>query len=335
MQTSPREARAFLPRFLSSHPVLLLLFLTPGIPEYISSSSPLNAVILSPAQFIFQVAANLGLYGCGALLIHDARVRWGKGWASVLLMGAAYGILEEGVALSTLFNPKAGPVGSLGTYGHWLGVNWVWAAGIVPFHAIFSIVIPILLLGLALPETRARPLLTPRGTITAISLLSLDVVSLMLLIVYGSGYWMGWPILVLSMAAMGLLVLAARRASPQPFSRSSIPSGASNRNLALVGLSFFPAVILLQGLGQGAGLPAAVDFILVLLGQSLYLAYLVRSNRLHAPAAELALVIGLIVPIAILGVIAELALPFTLLADAALLLFFRGLWRAYNPKIDP
>ena len=38
---------------------------------------------------------------------------------------------------------------SSGFYGHWLGVNWVWVAGIVPVHMIFSISLPILLVGLA------------------------------------------------------------------------------------------------------------------------------------------------------------------------------------------
>ena len=142
--------------FLRAHPVLCLLILTPGIPEYLSSSSPVYTIVLNPAQFALQLAANLGLYGPGVLLIREAMIRWDKGWASVLLLGAAYGILEEGIALSTLFNPGAGPVGQLGYFGHWLGVSWVWSAGILPVHMIFSISIPILLLGLALPGTGAR-----------------------------------------------------------------------------------------------------------------------------------------------------------------------------------
>ena len=98
---------------LKSHPVLLLILLTPGIPEYLSSSSAINALVLNPPLFLFQLLANIGLYGSGALLIREAKVRWNKGWGTVFLLGAAYGILEEGVALSTLFNPHAGPVGSL------------------------------------------------------------------------------------------------------------------------------------------------------------------------------------------------------------------------------
>ncbi len=147
------------PSYLRSHPVLCLFLLTPGIPEYLTSSSPLNATVLNPLQFLFQLLLNTGLYLPGALLVREAMVRWKKGWATVLLLGAAYGILEEGIALSTLYNPVAKPVGTLGYYGHWLGVSWVWTVGILLVHMVYSVALPILLLNLALPETRGRSLL--------------------------------------------------------------------------------------------------------------------------------------------------------------------------------
>ncbi|MDA4114782.1 MAG: hypothetical protein OK474_12130 [Thaumarchaeota archaeon] len=176
--------------FLRAHPILCLLILTPGIPEYLSSSSPVYTIVLNPPQFVFQLAANLGLYGPGVLLIREAIIRWNKGWGSVLLLGAAYGILEEGIALSTLFNPGAGPVGQLGYFGHWLGVSWVRSAGILPVHMIFSISIPILLLGLALPATRGKSLLSRRGIVAVAAILTADVASL-----FWSYFWRstsGW-----------------------------------------------------------------------------------------------------------------------------------------------
>lgn len=91
--------------FFKSRPILLLLLLSPGISEYLSGSSALNNIILNPPAFAFGVIANLGLYGPGVLLIREAKIRWHKGWATVLFLGAAYGILEEGVAPSTLFQP--------------------------------------------------------------------------------------------------------------------------------------------------------------------------------------------------------------------------------------
>src|SRR5579864_1868561 len=98
--------------YLKSHPLLFLLLLTPGIPEYLSASSQLTLLVLFPPVFFLFLAANLGLYGSGVLLAREAMIRWKKGWASVFLLGVAYGIVEEGLDLWTLFYSKAGPVGT-------------------------------------------------------------------------------------------------------------------------------------------------------------------------------------------------------------------------------
>ena len=200
--------------FLQRHPIVCLLLLSPGIPEYLSGSSATNAIVLNPFMFIFQILANLGLYGPGVLLVREAMVRWKKEWATVLLLGGAYGILEEGIALSTLFDPNAHPVGKLGFYGHLLGVNWIWVAGIVPVHMIFSISLPIMLLGLAVPRTNGESLLSRRGLRVVSLVLGLDVVLLFVVVSRVGGYWMGWPVFVGSLVAMATLVLVARR-SPQ------------------------------------------------------------------------------------------------------------------------
>ncbi|MDA4125604.1 MAG: hypothetical protein OK452_00160 [Thaumarchaeota archaeon] len=317
-----------LPGYLKSHPVALLLALTPGIPEYLSSSSPINAIILNPFMFLFQLTANLGLYGSGVLLIYEAKVRWKKGWATVLLLGAAYGILEEGVALSTLYDPKAGPVGDFGIYGHWVGVNWVWSAGIVPFHALWSISLPILLLGLALPETVGKSLLSKRRIAIVVVILLADVLVLMAIVFRASGYWMGLPILILSLVFIGVLIFAARRIPAGALAAKTVIRGSSNKVLGIVGVSFFPVILLTENIPRAAGVPAAPDFVLVMLVQSLFLVYVIRSAGISENRKGLlSLALGLILPIAVFGVVAEIALPMTLLADAVMILFFRRLWR--------
>src|SRR3989442_13578217 len=126
-------------RFLKSHPILFLLLLTPGIPEYLSASSQITLLVVNPVLFFLFLGANIGLYGSGVILIREAMIRWKKGWASVFLLGVGYGIVEEGLALWTLFNPLAQPVGNLGFYGHWVGVNWVWTIGLRVFPSVYSI----------------------------------------------------------------------------------------------------------------------------------------------------------------------------------------------------
>jgi hypothetical protein len=321
--------RAF--SFLRRHPILCLLLLTPGIPEYLSSSSPLYAIVLNPAQFIFQLTANFGLYGPGVLLIREAMIRWNKGWASVLLLGAAYGILEEGVALSTLFDPKAAPVGQLGYFGHWAGVNWIWSATIIPVHMLFSISIPILVLGLALPSTRGRSLLSKRGIKAVVVILVADIASLMLLIILGEHFWMGDPVFVASLAAIAFLVWLARRApSDVPLARTDSPR-ASPRRMAILGIIFYPSTLLVSGVGMSEGAPALVVLLLVILTQGLFLVYVLRvAGSSNNEPQVIALSFGLIIPIAAIGLIATITVPAALVGDLAMVLFFRMLWRRYR-----
>lgn len=325
--SSPAPGR--LQGFLQSHPVVLLLLLTPGIPEYLTGSSPIASLVLNPQFFLIQLVANLGLYGPGVLLIYEAKVRWKKGWTSVLLLGAAYGILEEGVALSTLFNPNAQPVGNLGVYGHWLGVNWLWAGGIVPFHALFSISLPIMLLGLALPETAGRSLLSTRRVAVAFAVLAADVVFLMVFVLNANRYWMGLPILLSSLVLIAALVFAAYRLPAGALAPRAGPPSASNRSFFAVGVSFFLAVALGQQVGAGSGLPAAADFILVLLVLVAYFGYVgPRVGTEENRRALLSFAFGLITPLMALGLISQLGLPLVLAADVMIAIFFRRLWSA-------
>ncbi|MGP8056763.1 MAG: hypothetical protein ACLP9K_04075 [Nitrososphaerales archaeon] len=80
-------------------------------------------------------------------------------------------------------------------------------------------------------------------------------------------------------------------------------------------------------LGRGAGLPAPFDFVLVIIVQALFLVYVIRKVGAQGNERRLlSLSLGLMLPIATIGVAAELALPLTLLADLAMVLFFRKLW---------
>jgi len=133
-------------------PALALFVLSPAVGELLSGSSP-------PLEFFnpFSLIFLLFLYGGGAIIIRELALRWNKGWPSILVMGAAYGIVEEGLMVKSFFNPAWMDIGILGSYGRWLGVNWAWTLELIIFHAVFSITIPILLVSLAYPEKRRDP----------------------------------------------------------------------------------------------------------------------------------------------------------------------------------
>ena len=128
-------------------PTLALFFLSPAVGELISGSAP-PSEFFNPIVFLIITS----LYGSGAVLMRELARRWGKGYDSLLLLGAAYGIIEEGLTAKSFFDPAWPDLGVLGIFGRWLGVNWVWAEMLTIYHAVYSITIPAVLVELAFPS---------------------------------------------------------------------------------------------------------------------------------------------------------------------------------------
>jgi hypothetical protein len=141
--------------------VIAVACLAPLIGEVLFGAVPLS---LLP----FGLVGLVGLYGSGALLVHEiVRSRRLSSWW-LFLLGVAYGLIEEGTVVQSLFDQHYRGLDFLGFYGHWAGVNCVWALFIVPYHAVFSIAIPIALAELIHPERREEPWLGRQGLIVAI-----------------------------------------------------------------------------------------------------------------------------------------------------------------------
>jgi hypothetical protein len=143
-------------------PALALFFLAPAIGELLSGSSP-------PLEFFNPISLFLLclMYGGGALLVREAVFRWKQGWLSLLLLGAAYGIAEEGLACKSFFDPNWMDIGVLGSYGRFGGVNWIWTLELTAYHAVISIAASIILVTLLFPAKRDEPWLSRRGLLLA------------------------------------------------------------------------------------------------------------------------------------------------------------------------
>lgn len=128
--------------------ILVLYILAALVPESIASSNtPALAYVLKPATLLFLPA----FYGSANLLIRELRRRRNLGWASVLKLGAAFGFINEGIVAATWY--RVTPTGYVITDG----VDWAWAVALTVFHAVFSVVVPILLVELLFPRIAARP----------------------------------------------------------------------------------------------------------------------------------------------------------------------------------
>lgn len=245
-------------------PILLLFFLAPAIGEMLSGSSP-------PAEFFrpFNLSLLAAMYGSGAILVRELRVRWAKGWPSVLVLGVAYGMVEEGLACKSFFNPDWPDLGALGSYGRWAGVNWVWSLYLAIFHAVFSITIPILLTELLFPAQRNERWLGRKGLLGFSFLFAADVSFCFLAFPYRPPVL---HLLVTVMAIVALFFLARRlpTGGPQPL-EAPRPRWFALLGLAIT-LAFFFGLWVLPHLAAPVGL--TLFFALALVG---FTAWAVRS----------------------------------------------------------
>lgn len=157
---------------------LILYLLAPITAEALTGSTP-PLQFVNPVSFLFLTA----LYGSGALLVRETVRRRGLGWWSVLLLGAAYGVLEEGLVVTSWMNPYWPDLAFLNGFSRALGINWYWALGMTAFHAVVSIALPITLVEAAFPRLAPLPWLGRR--VYRLLFVWLAVVSILGLIGFG------------------------------------------------------------------------------------------------------------------------------------------------------
>jgi hypothetical protein len=119
-------------------PALLLLVLAPLTAEFLLGDFSIRRL---PLLLVF-----LPQYGGGALLIREV-TRWTRrGWPTMVLLGTAYALIEEGVTTQSLFNPNYLGLRLL-DYGYMpaLGISTVWTVFVLSIHVVWSICTPILI----------------------------------------------------------------------------------------------------------------------------------------------------------------------------------------------
>ncbi|MFC4948954.1 hypothetical protein [Pseudonocardia sp. GCM10023141] len=228
------------PRPTNRRAALLLVVLAPVVAEVM-----LGNVSLALA---WTVLIYVPIYGAGALLVRELVRRVGGGLGSLLLMGLAYGLLEEGLALQGLTSPTL--------YGasHWapplFGVNVAYAELNLPYHAVFSVLIPIMLVELVFPQHGRLPYLRRPGVIITgvVTLLGAALMRLAVPPTIDPDYVIPLPaaitIVVLIAAATLLALRILPRRSPwrpaplTPPSRTVVGTVCGLAALAYIGLTF-------------------------------------------------------------------------------------------------
>jgi hypothetical protein len=321
--------------FFRGRALVFLLLLAP-MAEYLTGSTQLSFLVLNPPIFFVFLVQNLGSYGGAVLLAREAKVRWQKGWASVLLLGAAYGIVNEGIGADTLFYPGGAIAGALGTYGRWLGVNWVWSVGLVLLvHPLFSVSLPMLLFALAFPEMRGRSLVGRRGIATAFVALGVSAVFALLFVSVARNYYAGPVLWGSSLAVIAALVLAAHLIPANVLMpRSQLPRTGPSRFFVL-GALFIWVIIVGGNVMATRGAPPALAASFFVATGALALLWVVRNvGRTGNDLQFVALGTGLVASLVPMGLSSQLGTGFGLVpvvaGDVAVVVFFRHLWRKHG-----
>jgi hypothetical protein len=258
--------------FRRNFPAYALLLLAPAIPELLTGSTPVSELFYNWPGFVVGFLLDVALYGTGALLIREFAVAYRKGWASILLLGAAYGIAEEGFEVHTFFQPSGSPVGALGSYGHLAGVNWLWALVLTVFHSTYSIALPILLTRLWFPEVKDERWLG-RRTIAVLSVIFVtEVVGFGFLVGHGPTH----AALLFFVAVVAVLVGLALWVPRDLLRPRPGPCRIGRTPLVLLGAVEFLAYVLVLVFSNGRTIPAVGMAVFFVLANLAVLAVLLR-----------------------------------------------------------
>ena len=186
-----------------------LFFLSPLIAEFLLGNLPIKML---PALIVLAP-----MYGGGALLIREVARRTGRGWPSILVLGLAYGIVEEAFTTQSLFNPNylslnqhlldPGYIPALGM-GAW------WTLFVLTLHTAWSICTSIALMEALAPSKATEPWLGRGGLAVAAVLFILGAIA-STLIGYRQDHYLAGRAQLVWAAAICLLLIQLSLRTPQ------------------------------------------------------------------------------------------------------------------------
>ncbi len=145
-------------------PAIGLFFLAPLVAEFLLGNLPI--------QMLPVILVLAPMYGGGALLIRDLVRRAGRGWPSIVILGLAYGIIEEAYTTQSLFNPNYLKLNLhllQPAYIPALGIGAWWTIFVLNLHTAWSVSASIALVEAAVPDRAETPWLGRIGlTVTSL-----------------------------------------------------------------------------------------------------------------------------------------------------------------------
>ena len=198
-------------------PAIGLFFLSPFVGEFLLGNVAIDAL---PIGLVMAP-----MYGGGAVLIREAARRAGKGWPTIFLLALAYGVIEEGLACQTLFNPSYFGFNLLReAYIPALGMGVWWTLFVLTLHTVWSICVPIAIIESLVPDRATTPWLGRPG-LAIVSVLYVLGSALVFSGTYHQEHFMAAPAQLLGavVCAVGLTMAAFTLGQPTARSDRVVP----------------------------------------------------------------------------------------------------------------
>lgn len=200
-------------------PAIILILLALVVPEAATGSTPLSN-FLNPAIFVILFIA----YGLAVLVIREFFVRMRLGMGGLFLLGLAYGFLNEGLFAKTLLRETGLPMAEYDTYGYSFGVSIAFALAMTLWHAVSSVMFPILAVHALFPAERERSWLSTKVALA----LTLLILAAGLLLHFDTSNTQ-FPSGTVASAAKFLVIMALLTAFASRFKARSTPEGPEVR----------------------------------------------------------------------------------------------------------
>lgn len=185
-----------------------LIVSAPVIAELAFGSTPLRMAWLVPLW--------VPVYGAGVLLVRELVRRTGRGWPSILLLGLAYGVLEDGIGLQALTSPNLYDAADWGM--RIAGVNLAYWEATAIYHMVFSVAVPIALTELIFAGHGRRPYLRNGGLAVTAVVTALGVLILRFTVPLAQdpGYQAPLPFVAGALVSVVVAGVVALRLLPRP-----------------------------------------------------------------------------------------------------------------------
>ena len=270
-------------------PLIVLALAATLMAEFFTGSTPLSRA--------YELGSELIMYGSGVIVIRETIRRLRLGWASILLLGMAYGLTEEGLVLQSVLNPHF--MGLDISFGRMAGVNWVWAEFITGLHCFWSITGSIILAELIFFKKRQEPWLSKTGLWITGLVFAVICIAMHMLFIRLFHFTAGpLPLVALAVIVAAVIFLALRQA-PASAAVSGTHPRTSRPFWMIALITFLAAVAWFLGLASvfsGKNLGPLMVFIagLVVLGVYFYIVRRLFSLDMHDYTQRLAVATGLL-----------------------------------------